>query len=140
MNLSQEPDTYASLAGSGSIGRNNSMATHGPDRLRSELLRKKEELTVRLERITANLRRGYEADSKERAKQLEDSEVVDALGNEARLELKKITAALARMESGQFGTCLDCGTPIEEGRIKAYPYAIECIDCATLDERRKSRP
>ncbi len=140
MNLSQEPDIYASFAGSGSTGRNNSMATHEPDRLRSELLRKKEELTVRLERITANLRRGYEADSKERAKQLEDSEVVDALGNEARLELKKITAALARMESGQFGTCLDCGMPIEEGRIKAYPYAIECIDCATLDERRKSRP
>jgi DnaK suppressor protein len=44
------------------------------------------------------------------------------------------------MESGQFGTCLDCGMPIEEGRIKAYPYAIECIDCATLDERRKARP
>ncbi len=116
------------------------MAKHCPDRLRSALLKKKEELTERLERITANLRRGYEADSKERAKQLEDSEVVDALGNEARLELKKITAALARMDSGQFGICLDCGTPIEEGRIKAYPYAIECIDCATLDERRKARP
>jgi RNA polymerase-binding protein DksA len=116
------------------------MAKHGPDRFRSELLRKKEELTARLERITANLRRGYEADSKERAKQLEDSEVVDALGNEARLELKKITAALARMESGQFGVCIDCGTPIDERRIKAYPYAIECIDCATLDERRKARP
>ena len=116
------------------------MATHEPDRLRSELLRKKDELTVRLERITANLRRGYEADSKERAKQLEDSEVVDALGNEARLELRKITAALARMESGQFGICNDCGTPIEKGRIEAYPHAIECIECATLGERRKSRP
>jgi len=44
------------------------------------------------------------------------------------------------MESGQFGICLDCGTPIEEGRIKAYPHAIECIECATLGERRKSRP
>ncbi len=42
-----------------------------------------EELTARLDHITANLRRGYEADSKERAKQLEDSEVVDALGYEA---------------------------------------------------------
>ncbi len=116
------------------------MAKHCPDRLRSELLKKKAELTERLERITANLRRGYEADSKERAKQLEDSEVVDALGNEARLELKKITATLARMESGDFGICIDCGMPINEGRIKAYPYAIECIDCATLDERRKARP
>ena len=50
--------------------------------IRQVLEDKKRELTKRLERIHANLRRGYEADSKERAKQLEDSEVVDALGNE----------------------------------------------------------
>ncbi len=74
--------------------------------VRSELLQKKEELTVRLKRITANLQRGYEADSEERSKQLEDSEVVDALGNEARAELKKISATLARMESGEFFTIL----------------------------------
>ncbi len=112
------------------------MAKHCPDSLRSALLKKKEEVTERLERITANLRRGYEADSKERAKQLEDSEVVDALGNEARAELKKISATLARMESGEFGICIDCGMPIDEGRIKAYPYALKCINCATMDEHR----
>lgn len=116
------------------------MAKNWPDGLRSRLLRKKEELTARLERITANLRRGYEADSKERAKQLEDSEVVDALGNEARAELKKISAALARMESGEFGICIDCGMAIDEDRIRAYPYAHECIDCATIGERRRARP
>jgi len=115
------------------------MTKNWPDGLRRELLRKKDELTARLERITANLRRGYEADSKERAKQLEDSEVVDALGNEARIELEKISSVLARMESGDFGVCIDCGMPIEKGRINAYPHALECIDCATMDERRKAR-
>ncbi len=115
------------------------MAKNSRDGLRSELLQKKEELTARLERITENLRRGYDADSKERAIQLEDSEVVDALGNEARAELKKISAALARMESDEFDICIDCGMPIDQGRIKAYPYALECIDCATLDERRKAK-
>jgi RNA polymerase-binding transcription factor len=115
------------------------MATIVPDGLREDLLRKKEELTTRLERITANLRRGYEADSKERAKQLEDSEVVDALGNEARIELRKISAALSRIESGDFGTCAECGSPIDQGRLKAYPYATECIDCATMDEAKNAR-
>ncbi len=67
--------------------RGNTNMANCPDSLRSALLKKKEEVTARLERITANLRRGYEADSKERAIQLEDSEVVDALGNEARLDL-----------------------------------------------------
>ena len=106
---------------------------------RTELTRKKSELSERLERISKNLRRGYEADSKERAKQLEDNEVVDALGNEAREELSKITAALQRIDSGEFGFCVECGQPIEEGRIKAYPYADECIDCAKFDERRRAR-
>jgi RNA polymerase-binding protein DksA len=115
------------------------MAKNLPDGLREELLRKKDELTVRLERITANLRRGYEADSKERAKQLEDSEVVDALGNEARVELNKISAALSRIESGDFGSCVECGSSIDQGRLKAYPYALECIDCATMDEAKNAR-
>lgn len=109
------------------------------DELRRKLQRKKDELTARLERITANVRRGYDADSKERAKELEDSEVVDALGNEAREEIRKITAALQRMESGDFGTCIECGLEIDRERIEAYPYADECIDCARLDEERSAR-
>jgi RNA polymerase-binding transcription factor len=115
------------------------MAKNWPEGLRRELIQKKEELTVRLERITENLRRGYEADSKEMAKQLEDREVVDALGNEARRELRKISAALARMDSGDFGLCIECGKAIDRGRLEAYPYALECIDCATTVERGKAR-
>jgi len=99
--------------------------------LRVQLETKKAELMSRLDRITANLRRGYEADSKERAKQLEDSEVVDALGNEARDEISKITAALQRIETGEFGTCAECGATINPNRLAAYPYAEECIECAS---------
>jgi RNA polymerase-binding protein DksA len=107
------------------------------DEIRLALERKKSELTTRLERINANLRRGYEADSKERAKQLEDNEVVDALGNEAREELKKISAAIQRLDAGEYGLCIECGMPINEGRLKVYPYADECIDCAEFDEHRR---
>ncbi|HSD69571.1 MAG TPA: TraR/DksA family transcriptional regulator [Woeseiaceae bacterium] len=107
--------------------------------LRQELLRKKDELNARLERITANLRRGLEPDSKERAKQLEDSEVVDALGNDARTELRKISATLQRMESGDYGICVSCGTAISDERLLAHPYADECIDCARLEDNRRAR-
>lgn len=105
--------------------------------IRQALETKKQELTIRLERIHANLRRGYEADSKERAKQLEDNEVVDALGNEAREELKKITAAMIRLDEGDYGICVECGLPINEGRLQVYPYADECIDCAEFGEHRR---
>jgi RNA polymerase-binding protein DksA len=107
--------------------------------IRQALETKKQELTARLERIHANLRRGYEADSKERAKQLEDSEVVDALGNEARVELRKISAAIQRLDAGEYGICVACGLPIKEGRLEVYPYADECIECAEFDEYRERR-
>lgn len=109
------------------------------EELRNQLESKKAELTARLERITANLRRGYDADSKERAKEMEDSDVVDALGNEARDEIAKITAALLRFDNGKFGLCVGCGGDISPQRIAAYPYADECIDCAEDDERRRAR-
>jgi DnaK suppressor protein len=109
------------------------------EELRQELLHKKEELNARLERITANLRRPLEPDSKERAKQLEDSEVVDALGNDARTELRKISSTLQRMESGDYGICISCGSAISNERLLAHPYAEECIDCARLEDRRRAR-
>ena len=115
------------------------MQAESYDALREELEKKKAELTVRLERITKNLRRGYHPDSKERAKELEDSEVVDALGNEARTEIRNISAALQRMEVGEYGICIECGTDIEKGRINAHPYAKQCIDCARLEEERNGR-
>jgi len=105
----------------------------------SELQAKKQELSARLERIKANLQRGFDADSKEMAKELEDSEVVDALGNEAREEIAKISAALVRLDNGRYGTCSECSEPIEVARIKAYPYADECIECATFEEHRRAR-
>ena len=107
--------------------------------LRQRLEEKKAERSSRLERITANLRRGYESDSKERAKQLEDSEVVDALGNEARSEVAKVSAALHRIDAGQYGACTECGLQIDAARLKAYPYADECIDCARVEEYRAAR-
>ncbi len=108
------------------------------DELRQKLLAKKFELGSRLDRISLNLQRGFDADSKEMAKQLEDSEVVDALGNEARAEILKIGAALARMDEGNFGLCSQCGEAIDANRVMAYPYADECIECAKNAERRNT--
>ncbi len=111
----------------------------GYEGLRLQLQQKKDELGLRLDRITQNVRRGLNADSKEQAKELEDSEVVDALGNEARAELNKVAAALGRMDKGDFGYCMECGEKIELGRLEAHPYADECIDCAEFDERKRRR-
>ncbi len=114
------------------------MSKPSQSRLRRQLEMRKRELLDKLERITANVRRGYEADSKERAKQLEDNEVVDALGNEARAEIAKINATLRRLDAGEYGLCAECGSEIDGRRLLAYPYAIECIECAEFDEHRRA--
>jgi RNA polymerase-binding protein DksA len=60
----------------------------------------------------------------------QNDQVLDALDDEARLELKQIDAALARMDDGSFGSCVECGTDISLARLQALPFADKCIDCA----------
>lgn len=103
--------------------------------VRKTLEDEKARLEDRLSRIKANVRRGYDADSGEMAKELEDQEVVDALGNEATAEIRQISDALQRIDAGDYGKCLDCGDPISLERLEANPVAELCIDCANEAER-----
>jgi len=52
----------------------------------------------------------------------------------AETELKKIAAALQRIDDGSFGECLDCGEEIAEGRLSADPTVTLCIRCAQQKE------
>lgn len=98
--------------------------------IRAQLESKKVLLEERLGRIKSNVRRGFNADSGEMAKELEDQEVVDALGNDAREELGQISRALQRIETGDYGHCRECGDEIPVARLRIAPVAEYCIDCA----------
>lgn len=57
---------------------------------------------------------------------------------EAR-ELAAIDEAIARMNQGIYGKCDGCGKSIPLTRLRAIPYATDCIDCKRRAERgRKS--
>lgn len=45
-------------------------------------------------------------------------------------DIHRITAALKRIEEGQYGLCCNCGVPIAEGRLDAIPETPFCTDCA----------
>ena len=47
-----------------------------------------------------------------------------------QLELKRIEAALKRIEDGEFGYCLSCDEEIGEKRIAADPTLPTCVYCA----------
>lgn len=53
-----------------------------------------------------------------------------ALEESLERELGETDKALARMEEGNYGTCHVCGKDIEEGRLRAYPAADDCMEHA----------
>ena len=108
-------------------------------RIRDQLIAKQSELARRLERLKENLTGGRSADSQEQAQELENAEVVDALGNEARSEITKIAKALDQIKNRTYGTCADCGETIPMARLEAYPFADRCIRCATAVEAEAGR-
>ena len=49
--------------------------------------------------------------------------------------LAAIDAALARIENGTYGICVNCGAQIAPERLEAMPWATLCIDCKRKEER-----
>ncbi|MDJ0683974.1 MAG: TraR/DksA C4-type zinc finger protein [Alphaproteobacteria bacterium] len=57
-----------------------------------------------------------------------------ALEQDRRREesIVRIDAALARIESGDFGYCLSCDEPISQRRLMLDPANPVCVDCASV--------
>ena len=47
-----------------------------------------------------------------------------------KVELRRVEAALARLDEGEYGACVDCGEEIEPKRLDLDPTAPLCMDCA----------
>lgn len=81
--------------------------------------------------------RGHEVEEEAQAEQaLAD---LERLGEAERLELQRIDGALQRIEAGAYGSCAECGGPIERKRLEALPWAVRCAGCAEAHERAPRR-
>ncbi|MBI5025213.1 MAG: TraR/DksA C4-type zinc finger protein [Nitrospirae bacterium] len=49
--------------------------------------------------------------------------------------LTKMDESLRKLAEGTYGVCEDCGTEINEKRLKALPFAIYCRDCQEKKEK-----
>jgi RNA polymerase-binding transcription factor len=58
------------------------------------------------------------------------------LARESRLA-REIQAALARIDEGNYGLCLNCEEEIRPGRLNAVPWAAYCLRCQEAAERRE---
>jgi DnaK suppressor protein len=50
---------------------------------------------------------------------------------------ERLRAALAAIEAGTYGVCVDCGDEIPEGRLRALPDAVRCVPCQRIESRRR---
>jgi len=104
---------------------------------RHELEIRQGELLGRLRHLTEDVRHthGLEADSEERATQLQNDEVLAGLDSATRVEIEQIRGALARIAAGRYGTCEACGKAIPAKRLEALPYTTRCVRCASTTRR-----
>ncbi|MDA5094207.1 TraR/DksA C4-type zinc finger protein [Aliiroseovarius sp. KMU-50] len=88
------------------------------------------ELDVRLHEIEDELDSHQSKDWEELAVEREEDEVLEGLGTSGKVEISKIQAALKRMEDGEFGFCVKCGSEISEERLDVVPHTPFCRKCA----------
>lgn len=65
-----------------------------------------------------------------------DRTLLDSLGSQDAQRLQLIDSALDRIQLGKYGLCIKCGKEIPQQRLKALPYALMCVNCASAEERR----
>ena len=51
-------------------------------------------------------------------------------------EIRKIEAAIARLDAGEYGYCVTCGEEIAARRLLADPTVPTCIQCAAASKSR----
>lgn len=103
------------------------------DYLKSQLLDEHKRLTDLLSKTRLHLNRSepISADFAEQATETENDQVVEALDQEAQIELSQVNKALLRMEQGSYGDCVVCGKNINPKRLEALPHTPFCIACAS---------
>ncbi|HVF99312.1 MAG TPA: TraR/DksA C4-type zinc finger protein [Chloroflexia bacterium] len=69
------------------------------------------------------------------ANETAEQETMMTLRSSAERQLAHVNEALERIEDGSYGTCSNCGKPINPARLDALPFSTLCIDCQNLADK-----
>ncbi len=58
-----------------------------------------------------------------------------ALEKQIRDQLAEVEHALVKFENGTYGSCDNCGQPIDPARLEALPQAALCLKCKALQAK-----
>ncbi len=99
-------------------------------RIKDRLLQRKVEMTSLLSSSTnEKFADDQIQDSGDEALSLTMENLKNSLEQNEIDELRLIDNALARIERGEYGSCIDCEEHISERRLENFPYAARCIVC-----------
>ena len=103
-----------------------------------------EEICAELERSIAVLRGEQEQDERvldypqdpaDAGANLSESDRTRAILALATNQRSEVLDALRRICVGTYGTCVDCGAAVPEGRLEAKPQAARCVPCQGKRDR-----
>lgn len=77
-------------------------------------------------------------DGDDAPQRLPERDIAAALTDFERAELELVVAAQQRLARGEFGRCVECSVDIPFDRLKAEPWALRCVDCASARERSRT--
>lgn len=101
---------------------------------KATLIARQTELNTRLHGIDDELESHNSRDWEDLAQEREEDEVLEGIGLSGLEELRAITAALERMDDGDYGICVACGADIWPERLDVLPYTPLCRTCANSRE------
>ncbi len=100
------------------------------EHFKQRLLAREQELIEEISRLENEARESRSAEVEDPIDQVTSAEGKAAAFQESTLAaqtLSQVRTALQRIGDGTYGTCIDCGRPIEPARLEAVPWAAYCL-------------
>jgi DnaK suppressor protein len=108
--------------------------------------RRLEEMLAELDRSAETLRGEQSHESSElshydqhpadAATEMSDADREDAVLEVVAAQRVEVRNALARIDDGSYGHCVDCGQALPDERLEARPEAARCVGCQAKLEGR----
>jgi len=109
-----------------------------------QLLQAKEkELTEEIARFTEDARESQTAEVEDPIDKVTSAQAKSAafgVTNIAAETLIAARAALQRIDTGEYGICIDCGRPIGQKRLEAVPWTPYCLEDQEKHDKEQAEP
>lgn len=105
--------------------------------MKNLLEQEKKDIQEKIKQTQEDLKNGEDAqgddcDVANASDALKTKEIFNAIDSK---KIKAIDGALKRISEGRYGYCLQCGKRIPEGRLRAMPSAVLCVECKSISEK-----